>query len=143
MTGTKIEHPLHGSFRVRIVAQLSIGVGEKTIDEDVVRDLLIKSFSSFEGRREFVAAEKEPDVDLLAFQIAGREVEGFLQSVFGLRVVLGIGCFTGATRQCDRELVVTGVLRRFGRNSASCTVHAALCRGNAGGSILCGYKTRQ
>src|SRR5437868_2690014 len=76
ITGSKIEHPLHCSFRVRIVAQFSIGVSEKTIDEDVVTDLLIESFSGFEGGREFVAAEEEPYVDLLAFQIARREVNG-------------------------------------------------------------------
>ena len=66
---------MHGSFRLRIVAQLSIGVSEKTIDEDVVRDLLIESFSGFEGLREFVTAEEEPYVDLLAFQVARREVK--------------------------------------------------------------------
>ena len=49
-------------------------------------------------------------MNLLALKISGRQLHGFLQSVFRLRVVRNVRGFAGATRQCNRELVVAGIL---------------------------------
>src|SRR5687768_6921681 len=58
---TEIEHPLACFFGFFVVAQLDMGVGEKSIHLDIIRNLFVEGARQLQCLRKLVLAQQHPD----------------------------------------------------------------------------------